>query len=270
MKTIIAFILLAASLAASAQAPVPTPYVEDFDTIPAGWTVDNGTAWYQDPSGILVALDTTVSGYYFNLYSPYFKLDTVPDPVLQFLVAVSDRTPAACVPKLEVEYDNGTGAYHLIHDMSSGNYCSPSDIEIGNGSVSRITLSLPKQPLVRLVFSADFVGLGFIAIDNVWVGNRADTPVVSGIHDILPRGMAMTVYPNPAHNTATVSCLARAASEGELSVTDMLGRTMLTEPVAIGAGENRVPIDTRGFAPGLYLVSLRTGDGFVVERLMVE
>ncbi len=80
-----------------------------------------------------------------------------------------------------------------------------------------------------------------------------------------------SVYPNPARGTATL--LLPTALRGTLatvvSVTDNLGRVVLTRTLAAGAAETlELPLAT--LAPGIYSVQARTAAGLVAKRLAVQ
>ena len=80
-----------------------------------------------------------------------------------------------------------------------------------------------------------------------------------------------SVYPNPAHGTATL--LLPVALRGQqataVTVVDNVGRVVLTRTLAAGTAETlELPIAT--LAPGVYSVVARTATGMVAKRLVVE
>ncbi|RZK46215.1 MAG: T9SS type A sorting domain-containing protein, partial [Hymenobacter sp.] len=76
----------------------------------------------------------------------------------------------------------------------------------------------------------------------------------------------LALYPNPAHETATVP-LPTGAS-GAVQVLDALGREVRQQPVAAGAAE--VQFDLRGLAPGLYLVRVPGAGGTPAQHLVID
>ena len=79
------------------------------------------------------------------------------------------------------------------------------------------------------------------------------------------------VYPNPAHGTATLllPTALRGTQATVVSVTDNLGRVVLTRTLAVGATETlELPLAT--LAPGIYSVQARTAAGLVAKRLVVQ
>ena len=74
--------------------------------------------------------------------------------------------------------------------------------------------------------------------------------------------------PNPFSSALTLSFDARFGATGQLLITDMLGRTVAGQAVAIRAGANSVPLALPGVAPGVYLLTLRIGESQVVTRIV--
>ena len=72
--------------------------------------------------------------------------------------------------------------------------------------------------------------------------------------------VSVEVGPNPARSRFTVRADVPAASRLEVEVYDAVGRRVAQASAEAGAGEQTVPFDTSGLAPGLYLVRVRTGD----------
>ena len=80
-----------------------------------------------------------------------------------------------------------------------------------------------------------------------------------------------SVYPNPAHGTATLllPVALRGKAATAVSVVDNLGRTVLTRTLAAGTAET-LELPLGGLATGVYSVQARTAVGLVVKRLVVQ
>lgn len=79
----------------------------------------------------------------------------------------------------------------------------------------------------------------------------------------------MEVYPNPTSGQFTVD-FETAAPEAELVVLDYTGRIVRNEKIATGGTLNSVNIDLSGNAPGLYIVQLRTQEGVMMKRIVLQ
>ena len=80
---------------------------------------------------------------------------------------------------------------------------------------------------------------------------------------------AMHISPNPNSGLFEVSIESQLALNGDLKITDLTGRMVYSQPVAV-AGLYKTRIDLTTFSKGLYTVTLKTDKGFVVKKVMVE
>lgn len=90
-------------------------------------------------------------------------------------------------------------------------------------------------------------------------------------HDISNLGdinVTTELYPNPAHNNATLDILADDKTESTISVYDMTGRKVWTIEKDINAGMNRVNIPLSNLTPGIYNVQLRSATGQLSIKLI--
>jgi hypothetical protein len=81
----------------------------------------------------------------------------------------------------------------------------------------------------------------------------------------------MSVFPNPAHGTATLVLpqALRGSQPTPVQVLDNLGRVVLTRTLAAGATE-ALPLPLGTLNPGIYSVQARTALGLVSKRLVVQ
>jgi hypothetical protein len=81
----------------------------------------------------------------------------------------------------------------------------------------------------------------------------------------------VAVYPNPAHNTATLILpqALRGTSASTIQLLNILGQVVLTKTLAAG-GAPTVELLLNGIAPGIYTVRASTEAGMVAKRLTVQ
>ena len=100
-----------------------------------------------------------------------------------------------------------------------------------------------------------------------WTGPRTNTAV-----EELPAasGLALeAVYPNPFHETATVSFRLESAGPVVLALYDILGRKAATPASGFhAAGSHEVTITAGSMAPGMYLCRLETAAGSRVVKVV--
>jgi hypothetical protein len=80
---------------------------------------------------------------------------------------------------------------------------------------------------------------------------------------------AVKIYPNPANDRFNVSFEASNANYN-ITVTDMLGRTVLTENHKDLSGNQNIEISTDQFSTGQYIVTIATGNASYSKRLVVN
>ena len=79
--------------------------------------------------------------------------------------------------------------------------------------------------------------------------------------------LGLTIAPNPAIYSVTMSMEGVDASGGTLLVFDQIGR--LVQQQVIASDQRTTTLQVAEFAPGLYRIMLKTGDGTVTRTLVV-
>lgn len=80
---------------------------------------------------------------------------------------------------------------------------------------------------------------------------------------------AVKIYPNPANDRFNVSFEASNANY-DITVTDMLGRTVLSENYKNLSGNQNIEISTDQFSTGQYIVTIATGNASYSKHLVVN
>lgn len=102
-------------------------------------------------------------------------------------------------------------------------------------------------------------GLGFRIIKgrNMNLTGMGDFPIADS-----PQ---LTLYPNPVRTGERVSILSENTEDGELFITDILGRSIYSGRLA-----GRTSVSTTGFPAGLYFVRLRVKSGSRSSNLLIH
>jgi len=81
---------------------------------------------------------------------------------------------------------------------------------------------------------------------------------------------AITVFPNPASNVATVQFNLQRASEVSIELIDLHGKTLYTQVIPnVAVGTNKVQLNTSEYASGIYSVVLRSESALTTQKLIV-
>ena len=92
--------------------------------------------------------------------------------------------------------------------------------------------------------------------------NNVSVPVVS-------LGSSFAVYPNPASNTFNAVINSATATTGDLKVSDITGRTLITKTVDAQKGTQTVSVNVATLAPGTYFVTYSSIGATTTQKLVI-
>lgn len=75
---------------------------------------------------------------------------------------------------------------------------------------------------------------------------------------------------NPAHDQLHFTTEAAAAATCHVELRDLAGKIVVQEPCQVVAGKSQHQLNIHGLAPGLYLCTLRCGDGHRTQKVIVR
>ena len=105
-------------------------------------------------------------------------------------------------------------------------------------------------------------------------GNCTDTIVLNvaitvSIEELM--GLSnLTVYPNPASETAVISFDNTLGNSFEIQLIDQLGRVIMSQNGVQASGSNLVTIDLTNLSDGLYSIQLTSNQNTISKRLIVR
>ena len=102
----------------------------------------------------------------------------------------------------------------------------------------------------------------------------------------LPAGFAVTslavaqvpadyilsgIYPNPAREKVFIGLVLNKSMQVTIRLTDLMGKTLLTHEMTIGAGNQKVVLDLPTLTTGTYLLQVQDGEGHQqVRKLLIN
>jgi hypothetical protein len=78
------------------------------------------------------------------------------------------------------------------------------------------------------------------------------------------------IYPNPAQTNVTIGFHSESAQTATFRIRSISGNILLSKPVVLGNGDNRVEIPLKNFSNGLYLVELITSQHLYTNKLTIS
>jgi hypothetical protein len=80
----------------------------------------------------------------------------------------------------------------------------------------------------------------------------------------------VSVFPNPASNSANVSIDMSQNENVNMVITNALGQVVYNEAMSLDAGSNQIKLNTENWAGGLYSINLTTAKGTVNHKLTIS
>ncbi len=80
----------------------------------------------------------------------------------------------------------------------------------------------------------------------------------------------ITITPNPFQNQLKYTIQSTVANQYTLKVTDLQGRTVYQEKIALNAGTHERQVNTQTWIPGMYLFTVQYQDGSETHKLIKQ
>jgi hypothetical protein len=92
------------------------------------------------------------------------------------------------------------------------------------------------------------------------------------VKEIANRIGAVSLYPNPTKNVATLLVTTQNSASLNVNVYDITGKLVLSpvQNTSLNNGENKFALDTQDLQNGIYFVTLTTANGKETVKLRVN
>ena len=240
-----------------------------------GFRIPDSNSFFPVDAQAIFGPDGSVELRYDSIFrilvgdTPFTSGETTYDPPLTTDILVG------------IEYADDDGAQVPFARLSSAGQILFPNPALELLEASR-TVQAGQTGTVPVQINADLLPLGEFTIPLQLITNAPNAPIL----EIPIRVQVVTVIdteddpnatltvepirPNPAVNEATVSFELATPSAVVVSVFDALGREVRRRDLGTRiAGADAVALDTRGLAPGVYVVRLEAGDAHRTRRLTV-
>lgn len=209
-----------------------------------------------DSSLILIHSDQVTTTDYFYFYN--WKLQTG---------CFSNRIPAVVSvinPDTVFGYENVSG--NKINFEPANVNASNCHWLFGDGYVSDQLLASHTYAAPG-IYPVQLIEYVYGCVDTITEPVAVDT----GNSSLLSEVQSMFIFPDPVQNELHVRAGLKQTSAGwKLSITDVLGQTIITESVQLNAGVNTLQVDVSILPAGAFYVSLRNGKTIVTRRFVKD
>lgn len=96
------------------------------------------------------------------------------------------------------------------------------------------------------------------------------TPIASLSLNAAQSKPVISLYPNPAANTASIAFTAPKPAKYELTLTNMMGKTLLRQKGNVNTGTNKINLDIATLNKDMYVVNLKYDDNTVQLKLQKQ
>jgi hypothetical protein len=126
---------------------------------------------------------------------------------------------------------------------------------------------------VVLDYNADYFwrvrainGLDTSGWSNTW--SFTTKPLV-GIDELGLVGK-LNVYPNPAENTIYLQLLDKQKISFNISITDLVGKTVLNKEIRLDSGNKTVSVDVSALQEGIYMLRMSDQESVYTKKLVIK
>ncbi len=158
---------------------------------------------------------------------------------------------------------------------NNGAFAWPSYSRLDDAVIFERTISNKTDIYQRSISTNKITGLGNAALLigdrnwGVWFANGFRSLMVN-TDEASANRLQLTAAPNPATDAVRLTFTAGKAGPGQVAVSDMFGRTVLTREWSLTEGENQVELNLQGLAPGTYAVRLLVNGNVATLKVMKQ
>jgi len=80
----------------------------------------------------------------------------------------------------------------------------------------------------------------------------------------------LAVYPNPAENTVYLQLLGSQKLTLMLSITDLVGKTVLKQDIRLDSGNKTVPVNVSQLREGIYMLRMTDQENIFTKKLVIK
>lgn len=266
------------------------PFSESFE-VPANfssdWTVVNRDAWfhsrtwetftttsYSGSSCVGISNYGNIAPATDDLISPTYSLMAAGSLSLSFRLHFTARLSTDldkmivymsqnCGQTWQVIYSKNNAALKTVSTLFTSNHIPPAGSSEWRNEIIDLSPYLPiNEAKFRFAFTSG--GGNNIFIDDInligfMVGQRSHPENYSDVK----------VFPNPSSAQLTLQ-YNTFEKESTIEVSDVLGKKVYSQEMLNNAGENKISINTNGFANGVYLIKIKQDNKTVYNTKFIQ
>jgi len=135
-------------------------------------------------------------------------------------------------------------------------------------NIKYYTSAVPDSAIIVLSSSASSTTAtagSYLYIDSLLFGGS-----VLGTSTINEHTATINIFPNPANGYTNLSYNGYTTEKINISISDLNGKPVKEMSAGTSPGENNIPINTSGFAPGIYFIKVIDEQGTEERKLIIQ
>lgn len=166
----------------------------------------------------------------------------------------------------------------ILPDYNGAEDVIPGNIVEGQTYAVNFEMTIPDNwnvdelSLVGLFYKGSNIDNSFgLSLQDAIAEGWYDTGVLVSVFDRMPEPDAtVNLYPNPASNHTFIDLNLKSADKVSVVIQSVEGKIISQKEYGTLSGVNRLPVNTTGYAQGLYLVQVKIGHAQTVKKLFVD
>lgn len=191
----------------------------------------------------------------------------------------SGSTKKYLAKRYDLTLNSGAVAYYCFAGScyGPGTIESPDTLLLGAGQAASQNTINPFYILTADLDEGSVIGYSqvrytffdpFNVSDSAQITFLYNSPV--GILESKKNLGTFSLYPNPSEGTSNLLIHAPSAFQGKIQVYNALGDLISEQNTAFNQGQNKVELSLGNASPGVYLVSIRSGNSTSTKRLVIK
>jgi PKD repeat protein len=165
------------------------------------------------------------------------------------------------------------GVSVLLLDANNNAVTHTTTAADGSYSFSNIAMGVYNvhvEEVGKVTFDAEItVDAANLNHDAVHFTVHENMVTTTGVYDIT-NVESFQVFPNPVSSTATVQIQLNESMDATLTVTNLMGQTMINQHKRLNAGDNIFAVEMSNLPAGLYLLSVKSGTDIITYKVQKQ
>ena len=102
-----------------------------------------------------------------------------------------------------------------------------------------------------------------------WSATWSFTVGVNGVGEIIDQN-DLQIYPNPAQDVIFIKALTSEVGNAELTISNLLGQTVISQPLKLDHPNAKEIIMVNGLENGLYILQVKAGAASYSKKIIIE